>query len=107
VKAKSERAATASGAGTLRLGRILRPHWKALVAALVAVVGETVADVLEPWPITIVIDNILQGKRLPRPLEAAVVRLFGQNTRRCSSSRWRRFCSSPSSAASAPTSRST
>jgi subfamily B ATP-binding cassette protein MsbA len=80
VKAKSERAAAASGTGNLRLGRILRPHWKALVVALVAVVGETVADVLEPWPITIVVDNILQGKRLPRPLEAAVVRVFGQNT---------------------------
>ena len=53
------------------LGRILRPHWKALVLALVAVVGETLADVLEPWPITIIVDNILQGKRLPGWLDAA------------------------------------
>ncbi len=61
-------------------GRILRPHWKALVLALVAVVGETLGDVLEPWPITIIVDNILQGKRLPRLLDAAVLRVFGQNT---------------------------
>jgi hypothetical protein len=42
-----------------------RPHWKALTLALVAVLGETFSDVLEPWPIKIVIDNILQSKKLP------------------------------------------
>lgn len=62
------------------MGRILRPHWKALVIALVAVIGETVADVLEPWPITIIVDNILQGKTLSGPLSAAVTGIFGHNT---------------------------
>ena len=61
------------------LARILRTHWKALAIASVAVIGETAADVLEPWPITIIVDNILQGKRLSRPLGAAVVSLFGEN----------------------------
>lgn len=61
------------------LARILRPHWKTLVVAFVAVIGETVADVLEPWPITMVIDNILQGKRFGGLLGAAVRTLFGQN----------------------------
>jgi len=55
----------------------VRPHWKTLLVALLAVVGETVADVLEPWPLKIVVDNILQGKRLPRLLDAAVVGVFG------------------------------
>ena len=55
----------------------MRPHWKTLLVALLAVVGETVADVLEPWPLKIVVDNILQGKRLPRLLDAAVVGVFG------------------------------
>jgi len=64
----------------LRLGRILRPHWKALTIALLAVLGETLADVLEPWPLTIVVDNILQGKRLTGVLNATVVRFFGDNT---------------------------
>ena len=59
---------------------MLRRHWKALALALVAVVGETLGDVLEPWPITIIVDNVLQGKRLSGPLNAAVLRLFGQNT---------------------------
>jgi subfamily B ATP-binding cassette protein MsbA len=44
---------------------VLRPHWKPLTLALVAVVGETIADVLQPWPIKIVVDNIVQSKKLP------------------------------------------
>jgi subfamily B ATP-binding cassette protein MsbA len=66
--------------GGLRLGRVLRPHWKPLVVALAAVIGETAADVLEPWPVTIIVDNILQGKKLSQPLSAAVFRIFGHNT---------------------------
>ncbi len=79
VRARSTRAAP-SGTEPLRLGRLLRPHWKALACAMLAVVGETVADVLEPWPITIVVDNILQAKPLPSVLDAAVFRVFGQST---------------------------
>src|SRR6266851_8951706 len=40
-------AAPSPGLSKMLLGRMLRPHWKALVIALVAVVGETLADVLE------------------------------------------------------------
>src|SRR6266850_894526 len=55
---------------TLRIGRLLRPHWPSLALALVAVVGETAADVLQPWPIKIVVDNVVQSKRLPPWLAA-------------------------------------
>ena len=68
---------TSSSGSVTPLGKILRPHWKTLLVALLAVVGETVADVLEPWPLKIVVDNILQGKHLPRLLDAAVVGVFG------------------------------
>src|SRR5438445_11796364 len=61
---------------TLRIGRLLRPHWRSLALALVAVVGETVADVLQPWPIKIVVDNVVQSKRLPPWLDAVVTGLF-------------------------------
>jgi ATP-binding cassette subfamily B protein len=50
--------------GALRIGHLLRPHWKFLVVALIAVVGETVADVLQPWPIKIVLDNVVQARPL-------------------------------------------
>ena len=62
------------------IGRLIRPRWKALAIALLAVLGETLADVLEPWPIKIVVDNILQSKKLPGPWAALVVSLFGANT---------------------------
>jgi ATP-binding cassette, subfamily B, bacterial len=48
----------------LRIGQLLRPQWKFLVVALIAVVGETVADVLQPWPIKIVLDNVVQARPL-------------------------------------------
>ena len=70
---------SSAGSEKRLLARILRTHWKALVFACVAVIGETAADVLEPWPITIIVDNILQGKKLSGSIGAAVVSLFGEN----------------------------
>ncbi len=65
--------------GKLRITRLIRPHWKALTLAFVAVLGETFSDVLEPWPIKIVIDNILQSKKLPSWLAGFVSGMFGQD----------------------------
>ena len=48
---------------TLRIGDLLRPHWKALSFGLLAVVGEGIADLLEPFPLKIVFDNVLQSHR--------------------------------------------
>jgi len=58
---------------------LLRPHWKALTLAFIAVLGETLSDVLEPWPIKIVIDNILQSKKLPVWLASFVSHTFGHD----------------------------
>ena len=63
----------------LSMARIIRPHWKALSLAFVAVLGETFSDVLEPWPIKIVIDNILQSKKLPGWLQGFVTSAFGND----------------------------
>jgi subfamily B ATP-binding cassette protein MsbA len=49
---------------TLSIIDLLRPHWKALTLALLAVVGETVTDLAEPFPLKIVLDNLLQSKPL-------------------------------------------
>ncbi len=58
---------------------LLRPHWKALSWALVAVIGETVTDLLEPWPLKIIVDNLLQSKPLPPWLSGIVSHLVGQD----------------------------
>ena len=65
-------------AGLPLVGHLARSHWKALALALVAVMGETLTDILEPWPIKIVVDNILHDKKLP-PRFDAIVAMFPQN----------------------------
>jgi len=57
---------------------LLRPHWKAMSLALVAVLGETITDLLDPWPLKIIVDNVLQSKPLP-PWLAGIVSHLGQN----------------------------
>jgi len=44
---------------------LLRPHWKALALALLAVLGEAGTGVLQPWPLKIVLDYLLQSKKPP------------------------------------------
>ena len=44
---------------------------------MVAVLGETLADVLDPWPIKIVVDNILKSKPLTGILGRIVTGTFG------------------------------
>ena len=68
-----------SQSAKLNVVRLIRPYWKQLAFAFVAVLGETFSDVLEPWPIKIVIDNILQSKKLPGWLAGFVSEAFGQN----------------------------
>jgi len=46
-------------AGMPLVSHLARSHWKALALAFIAVLGETAADVAEPWPVKIVIDNVL------------------------------------------------
>jgi ATP-binding cassette, subfamily B, bacterial len=62
-----------------QMAELLRPHWKALSLALVAVLGETAADLSDPWPLRIIIDNLLQSKPLPPWLAGIVSHIAGQN----------------------------
>ncbi len=41
---------------------LLRPHRRALVLGLIAIAGESVADVAAPWPLKIVLDNVIAHK---------------------------------------------
>ena len=42
--------------------------------------GETAADLLEPWPVTIVVDSVLGGKKAPAALSGFINSVFGTNT---------------------------
>src|SRR5689334_3216058 len=59
---------------------LLQPHWKALLAGLLAVGAETVADLLEPWPLKVVLDSVLHTKKSPDWLSQFVNSTFGQNS---------------------------
>ncbi len=56
----------------IRITDLLYPHWPALTLAFVAVIGESVTDLLEPWPLKIVFDHVFGSKRMPDWLAGAV-----------------------------------
>jgi ATP-binding cassette subfamily B protein len=37
---------------------LLRPHSRALAAGILAVIGEGITNLLEPWPLKIVLDAV-------------------------------------------------
>src|SRR4051812_19101628 len=51
-----------SKGGGLRLGELLKAHKKSLALGLLAVAGEGAANLLEPWPLKIVLDSVLRTK---------------------------------------------
>jgi len=46
---------------SLTISDLLKPHAKALGFGLLAVIGEGVTNLLEPWPLKIVIDSVLKS----------------------------------------------
>ena len=58
---------------------LLRPHWRAITLACAAVAGEICADLLEPWPLKMVIDYVLQSKKMPGWLAEMVSKVAGNN----------------------------
>jgi ATP-binding cassette subfamily B protein len=63
--------------------QLLRPHRKALSLGLLAIAGESVADLLTPWPLKIVLDNVLGHKQQTHGwLEHAIRQVAGTDTLR-------------------------
>jgi ATP-binding cassette, subfamily B, bacterial len=63
----------------IRITQLLRPHWLALGLAFLAVLGETLTDLLEPWPLKVVLDNVIGNKPLPDWMRGFVVSWLGQD----------------------------
>ena len=60
----------------IRITDLLYPHWGPLTLAFIAVIGESVTDLLEPWPLKIVFDHVFGSKQMPDWL-ASVVSYIG------------------------------
>src|SRR5580698_8808516 len=69
---KSERAAKG-----FKITGLLKPHLKLLVIGFVAVAGEGVANLLDPWPLKVVLDNVLQSKAKQGWLNTWIESTFG------------------------------
>jgi ATP-binding cassette, subfamily B, bacterial len=53
------------GARSLKLVALLRPYWKLLTVAFLAMLVEGAADLLEPWPLKVIFDYVLGSKHVP------------------------------------------
>ena len=56
----------------IRITDLLYPHWLTLTLAFIAVIGESVAGLLEPWPLKIVFDHVFGSKQMPAGLARVV-----------------------------------
>src|SRR3569623_3400505 len=66
-----------SSQGGLNILALLRPHRRQLWLGLLAITGESNAGLLEPWPLMIVLDDLLQGKNQHGWLHSAIVATAG------------------------------
>ncbi|MBI4852728.1 MAG: ABC transporter ATP-binding protein [Acidobacteria bacterium] len=64
---------------SLLVQHIIKPYWKTLAIALFAVVIAGLAELLEPWPIKIVIDYVIGSKHLPSWLANYVFAFFNND----------------------------
>ncbi len=71
---------SASSSKGFTITSLLRPHLKLLVVGFVGVLGEGVANLLEPWPLKVVLDNVLKSKPAQGWLNTWILSLFGHNT---------------------------
>src|SRR5215469_2170827 len=67
------------GATSVTIRALLRPHVKSLFIALLAVLGAGIANLLQPWPLKIVIDVVSGGKPLHGWLKHFVRSDLGQH----------------------------
>lgn len=65
--------------GKLKITALLYPHWKSLSLALIAGIGEIAADLLEPWPLKIILDHLLQSKPAPGWMSGLISRTVGDD----------------------------
>lgn len=58
---------------------LLRPHSKLLLVGFAGVLGEGIANLLEPWPLKVVLDNVLRSKPAQGWLNTWIVSTFGHD----------------------------
>ena len=62
-----------------KISSLLRPHFKLLLIGFLGVIGEGVANLLEPWPLKVVLDNVLRSKPAQGWLNTWILSTFGDS----------------------------
>jgi ATP-binding cassette subfamily B protein len=62
-----------------KITSLLKPHWKLLAIGFLGVLGEGVANLLEPWPLKVVLDNVLRSKPTQGWLNSWILSTFGND----------------------------
>src|ERR1700690_1749556 len=61
----------------ITIRELLRPHTKALVLGTLAAIGDAIANLLDPVPLKIVLDNVLRSKPPTGWLNTVMVSMAG------------------------------
>ncbi|MGO4880425.1 MAG: ABC transporter ATP-binding protein [Bryobacteraceae bacterium] len=64
---------------SLSIAGLLKPHTKSLIIGMLAVIGEGAANLLEPWPLKLVLDNVLKSHHDSGWLQQMVTSWAGGN----------------------------
>ena len=64
---------------TLTIGDLLKPHSKALAAGLLAVMGEGIVNILEPWPLKIILDDVLRSRPTQGWFDQLILSTIGED----------------------------
>src|SRR5258708_9114355 len=64
---------------SLRIKDLLKPHYKLLSVGRIAVIGEAVTNLLEPWPLKIVLDNVLKSRQIGGWLNPLILAKVGDD----------------------------
>ena len=70
-----------AGSGPRFIRELLAPHSKALSFGLIAAAGEGLANLLEPWPLKVVLDNVLRSRPVGGWLNRSIEAFFGDDKR--------------------------
>src|SRR5271154_7217795 len=65
------------GSHSLKIRDLLQPHARLISIGLVAVIGEGIANLLEPWPLKIVLDDVLKSRSSNGWLNHLILSRFG------------------------------
>src|ERR1022692_2756824 len=71
---------TDAPAKTLGIMKMLKPHFPALALGLLAALGEGVANLLDPWPLKIVLDDVLREQPVHGWLSRFILSTVGRDS---------------------------